>query len=108
MMILNMSMNQAPNEPNELKESWQSIGEHRITAYCPECNEPSGYQSSSGKKLESGDCACSWLPIGTEINIEGEPFVVVDKCGTDAIDIFIDSESCQCNLNDYRHVSVKR
>ena len=80
------------------------LGHQRITTYCPECNDGQGYESSSGKKLEYGDCACSWLPIGTKINIEGAPFTVVDICGTDAIDIFVDTEDCECNLNEYRKV----
>lgn len=87
---------------------WEMIGECRITTYCPHCNEPQGHQSSSGKYLEYGDCACNFLPLGTVISIEGEEFTVVDTCGMDnTIDIFIDSDSCQCNLLDYRKVSVK-
>lgn len=89
---------------------WESIGEQRITTYCPVCNDGAGHESSTGKYLEYGDCACSWLPVGTVINIEGEEFTVVDTCGTDAIDIFIDDDSgeCRCDRNEYKKVSVWR
>lgn len=81
-----------------------NMGECRITEYCPQCNDGSGYESSSGIMLKDGCCACNWLPIGTKINIEGETFTVVDTCGTDAIDIFIDTDECICNMNEYRKV----
>ena len=87
--------------------TYVNIGECRITEYCPTCNG-GNYESASGKRLEYGDCACSWLPMGTVINIEGEEFTVVDICGTDAIDIFVDTDTCQCNLNEYRNVSIKQ
>lgn len=82
----------------------EDLGECRITEYCPACNEPYGYASASGVTLEPGHCACSWLPIGTVLYIEGERYEVVDICGTDAIDIFIDTDTCECDLNEYRHV----
>lgn len=88
------------------KTEYVDLGECRITTYCPECNDGEGYESSSGTELEYGHCACNWLPVGTKINIEGEPFVVVDTCGTDAIDIFIDTDDCWCNVNEYRKVVV--
>lgn len=89
------------------KEEWKDLGECRITTYCCACNDGSGHESSSGKYLEYGDCACSWLPLGTEISIDGEIFTVVDICGTDAIDIFIDTDECHCNLNEYKDVRIK-
>lgn len=92
-------------------EQWESIGEHRISVFCPVCNDGSGHESSSGKYLESGDCACSWLPIGTEVSIEGDKYTVVDICGMDdTIDIFVDDDSgeCHCNYLDYKEVRVKK
>lgn len=82
--------------------------EARITTYCPACNEPAGHGSASGVYLTAGHCACSWLPIGTHVAIDGEVFTVVDVCGTDAIDIFIDDDSgvCHCYLNEYRTVYI--
>lgn len=92
----------------DVDTGWEYIGECRITTYCPACNEPYGYQSSSGKHLAYGDCACSWLPLGTKVNIEGDVFTVVDTCGTDAIDIFIDIDGgCECNLNEYKRVAIQ-
>ena len=90
------------------EKEWKSLGECRITSYCPYCNDGEGHESSSGKELEYGDCACNWLPIGTKVSVEGDIFTVVDTCGTDAIDIFIDHDDgwCGCNLNEYRKVSI--
>ena len=95
--------------PDSPKEEWRDLGECRITCYCPVCNDGSGHESSSGVELRYGHAACSWLPIGTEISIEGEIFTVVDTCGTDAIDIFIDTDDsiCRCNLNEYKNVRIK-
>lgn len=97
------------HEKDKPKEEWKSLGKCRITSYCPVCNDGSGHESSSGKELEYGDCACSWLPVGTKVSIEGEIFTVVDVCGTDAIDIFIDHDEgyCSCQLNEYRKVAIK-
>lgn len=91
------------------KEIWKNIGKCRITCYCPYCNDGSGYESSTGKQLKYGYVACSWLDPGTKISIEGDIFEVADICGTEAIDIFIDHNEgyCNCNLNEYKNVSVK-
>ena len=93
-------------EKPKTQKEWKPIGEQRITCYCPQCNDGQGYESSSGKRLRYGHAACSWLSTGTKISVEGEIFTVVDICGTDAIDIFIDTDSCECNINEYRRVSV--
>ena len=86
---------------------WECLGKIRVTEYCPCCNDPSGYSSSSGKRLKYGYVACFWLPNGTKISIEGEIFYVEDYCGTDAIDIFVDTpDGCHCNLNKDLIVSV--
>lgn len=84
----------------------EDLGMCRITEYCPSCNDGSGHDSTSGVHLEYGHAACRWLPNGTVISIEGEEFVIVDTCGTDAIDIFRDTDECRCDLNEYRHVVV--
>lgn len=91
-------------------QGYVDIGTCRITEYCPVCNDGAGHESASGTYLRYGHAACSWLPYGTVIDIEGDEFVVVDTCGTDAIDIFIDDNSgaCNCNLNEYKRVTVKR
>lgn len=105
MLMISTMTTQAEANINE----WELIGDCRITCYCQECNDGSGHESSSGKYLEYGDCACNFLPIGTVISIEGEEFTVVDTCGIDnTIDIFIDTEECNCNLLEYRKVAIKR
>ena len=106
-LLIASTLTSAP-APKEKKPEkvWKSLGECRITSYCPYCNDGEGHESSSGKSLEYGDAACNWLPIGTKISIGGDIFTVVDICGTDAIDIFIDhdDEFCGCNLNEYQEV----
>ena len=87
---------------------YEDLGMCRITTYCPSCNDGAGHASSSGVYLEYGHAACRWLPNGTVIDIEGEEFVIVDTCGTDAIDIFVDTDTCRCDLNEYKHVMIKR
>ena len=86
--------------------SYTDIGNQRITTYCPSCNDGAGYECTAMKKLEYGDCACGWLPNGTKLSIEGEIFTVNDTCGTDAIDLFVDSDKCYCNTNEYRKVVI--
>lgn len=92
------------------EDEWKSLGKCRITCYCHVCNDGHGYESTSGKHLKYGHAACRWLPNGTIISVEGEIFEIVDTCGTDAIDLFVDTENdyCSCNLNEWRLVSIKR
>lgn len=105
---ISMMMNVSVSDSLNTVEYYEKIGTCRITEYCPACNDGGGYDSTSGKHLREGYVACRWLPNGTIISIEGEEFEIVDTCGTDAIDIFRDSDSCNCNLNEYRKVSIKR
>lgn len=82
----------------EEESHWKPLGDCRITYYCPVCNDPGySYASSSGTTLYEGCVACSWLPLGSKIRINGDEYVVVDRCGTDAIDIFVDTDSCYCS-----------
>ena len=83
---------------------WVSLGDCRVTEYCPSCNSPAGHGSASGVYLQEGHVACGWLPLGTRIRIDGVEYEVVDVCGTDAIDIFVDTEYCQCSRNSYSPV----
>ena len=88
---------------------WKSLGQCRITYYCPGCNDPAGsYQSSSGVTLYEGCVACNWLSIGTKIKIHGVEYTVMDTCGTDAIDIFVDTGGCQCSGNYYTEVKIRK
>lgn len=92
-----------------VEDTWESLGDCRITCYCPSCNDPAGsYQSSSGTTLYEGCVACSWLPIGTVLKINGTEYTVVDTCGTEAIDVFKDTSYCCCNENYYTEVFIKQ
>ena len=87
--------------------TYTDVGLQRITTYCPSCNDGGGYECTAGKKLEYGDVACNWLPNGTKLSIGGgDIFTVNDTCGTEAIDIFVDTDECHCNLNEYRRVVI--
>lgn len=104
------TMATAPVSESNL-DGWEYIGEQRITTYCCACNDGAGHESSSGKYLEYGDCACNWLPIGTAVRVGGEEYTVVDICGIDdTIDIFVDDDSgvCQCNHMSYEKVEVMK
>lgn len=94
----------------QIVPEYVDLGECRVTTYCPVCNDGAGHESSSGTYLESGHAACRWLPNGTIIDIEGDEYEIVDTCGTEAIDLFIDDNSgvCRCNLNEYKRVTIKR
>jgi len=88
---------------------WKPLGECRITEYCPDCNDPPGtHLSSSGAYLYEGCVACSWLENGTRLRIDGCEYVVMDTCGTEAIDIFRDTSYCCCNRNYYAEVEIWR
>jgi len=95
-------------QEEEVSGHWESLGDVRVTTYCTACNSPAGYASATGKYLEYGDVACSWLPMGTHILIDGEEFTVVDVCGTEAIDIFLDGpiDECICDRNYYTEVYI--
>ena len=108
-LLIASTVTVAPVPKEKPKSVWKDLGECRITSYCPYCNDGEGHESSSGKELEYGDAACNWLPIGTRISIGGDIFTVVDICGTNAIDIFIDHDDgyCGCNLNEYQDVKME-
>lgn len=95
-------------QEEEVSGHWESLGDCRVTTYCTACNSPAGHASATGKYLEYGDVACSWLPMGTHILIDGEEFTVVDVCGTEAIDIFLDGpiDECICDRNYYTEVYI--
>ena len=108
MVGLAMSLNVAMSDVNANFEHWECLGECRITEYCPACNDGGGYDSTSGKHLRAGHAACSWLPNGTIISIGGVEFEIVDTCGTDAIDLFRETDCCECDMNEYKVVYIKR
>ena len=104
------TMATAPVQTSDMEE-WHSIGEYRITTYETHCNEPEGNQSASGVPLEYGMVAMNDYPFGTEIMIDGEKFVVMDRCGIEnTVDIWKDTDVgyCDCDYLDYKEVYVKR
>ena len=67
-----------------------------ITAYSNE----SGNLTASGEYTHDGGCACDFLPLGTEVLINGKKYVVNDRIGegsTDHIDIWMDSTADALN-----------
>lgn len=107
-MDISDSYSESQPQEEEVSGYWVSLGDCRVTSYCPACNSPAGHASATGKYLEYGDCACSWLPMGTVLMIDGEVFTVVDVCGTEAIDIFLDGpiDTCVCDRNYYTEVYI--
>ena len=96
-------------EKEQRQEGWRSLGDCRITNYCPVCNDPEySYESLSGKELKNGHAACNWLDVGTVIKVNGREYEIVDTCGTEAIDLFVDSYECWCDDNYYGKVKIRR
>lgn len=108
MVGISMMMNVSMTDSIDNVEYYEKIGTCRITEYCPACNDGGGYDSTSGTHLREGHAACRWLPNGTIISIDGVEFEIVDTCGTDAIDLFRETEICQCDMNEYKVVYIKR
>ena len=88
-----------------------NMGEYRITTYCQYCNQEVGYESASGRTLRYGHVAMNDVPLGSVISIDGEEFVVTDRCGIPGtVDIFVptDSGGCHCNTLEYKNVYLIR
>lgn len=53
----------------------------RSTSYCPQ--EPGGFYSCTGKRLQRGDCAAdlNYYPLGTRIKLGTQTYTVAD-CGS--------------------------
>ena len=68
--------------------------------------ENSEYRTLALMPVITGKGGKEILPLVSKDRINWEICV----CGTDAIDLFIDTDEpvCHCNLNEYRYVSVKR
>lgn len=66
---------------------WISAETSAYTSY-----ESSGYTASGDYPYEGG-VACNFLPLGTRISINGNDYIVNDRCGIDGVvDIY---------MNDY-------
>lgn len=93
---------------NAATGKWKKLGKRRWTSYCPGCNTPANsYASSSGIRLFEGCVADASLPLGTIIKMKGKIYIVTDRCGTDAVDIFHDTPNgCRCNSIGSGHADV--
>lgn len=72
-------------EPVEPEKALQSLGEFKITAYCPclECSEGYGNNTSTGAVATEGRTIAvdpKIIPYGTEVIIDGHRYVAED-CG---------------------------
>lgn len=68
------------NNPNRINDK-VSLGVYTITAYCPcvACSGGYGTQTAIGKKAEANRTVAGWLPFGTEIEINGQRYIVEDR-----------------------------
>lgn len=108
--VLAVAITASPTPKKEKKPEWKSLGEYRTTFFCEACNSPYGRQSASGIPLEYGHVAMNDVPLGSKINIEGETFIVTDRCGIDrTVDIFVPTcdGMCHCNKLDYEVVKIR-
>lgn len=86
-------------EDEQPVEEWTYLGTWTATAYCgcPECcgEYSSGYTASGTWATEGRTIACNALPMGTEVLINGDTYIVEDTGYTpygDAwVDIFFES-----------------
>lgn len=89
------------------RRGWTSIGRKRITYYCPSCNSPRGtHRSAMGVRLREGHVAFNGARLGAKIKIGKKIYTVVDRCGTNAVDIFKDTMDCHCHSSSYENVQV--
>gem|GEM_PF-2608673 len=69
---------------------------YKITYYCScsKCNPGNTGRTASGKALELGMVAMRGVPFGTIVEINGEKYVVEDRCASNKIiDIYVSSHS---------------
>lgn len=84
------------------------VGNHRTTGYCAGCNSPAGSRAtSSGVAASPGVTIAIREDIrrqtggsdGSIYYINGHYYILQDKCGTDAIDIYVsNSKTCTGTL----------
>ena len=103
-------------ELEELKK-WTSLGEFRITHYCPcyECSEGWGSQTASGVKAKANRTIAvdpDVIPLGSEVKINGKVYIAEDVGGyiyNNRIDIYVDNhqETVEKGVKHYE-VAIKR
>ena len=65
-----------------------------MTCKVTEYSWESGTVTASGESVHLGGCACDFLPLGTQITINGNTYVVNDRIGSgesDHVDVWTDS-----------------
>ena len=106
----------APEEPVE-PEVWESLGEFRLTFYCPcyQCSEGWGHQTSSGAYATEGRTIAvdpRVIPYGTKVRIGDHVFVAEDRGGSikgKRIDIFMESHAaCRKAGVQYSEIFIKK
>ena len=107
----------------ETASEWTSLGEFKITAYCPcetccgiwASNRPNGIvYTASGAKAEAGKTIAvdpDVIPYGTEVKIGGHTYIAQDTGGAikdSKIDVYYDShEDALAHGVKYAEVMVK-
>lgn len=73
---------------------WQAAAAEWITVECTAYTPyDCGTITASGERVHEGGVACNFLPLGTQVEIDGIVYTVNDRSGVDGIiDIF---------MNDY-------
>ena len=99
--------------PSDPEPAWESIGEFKLTFYCPcyQCSEGWGYQTSSGNTAQEGWTVAAdprVLKEGTMVMINGHEYRVEDIGGGvrgNHIDIFMESHT-ECLQNGIQYAEA--
>lgn len=104
-------------EAEAIPEEWASLGEFRLTFYCPcyQCSEGWGHQTASGAYATEGRTIAvdpRVIPYGTEVRIGDHVYVAADCGGSikgKRIDIFMeDHERCNQAGVQYSEIYIKK
>ena len=99
------------------EDEWVSLGEFRLTFYCPcyQCSEGWGHQTDSGAYATEGRTIAvdkRVIPYGTEVRIGDHVFVAEDRGGSikgKRIDIFMESHAaCRKAGVQYSEIYIKK
>lgn len=99
------------------EDEWVSLGEFRLTFYCPcyQCSEGWGHQTASGAYATEGRTIAvdpRVIPYGTKVRIGDHVFVAEDRGGSikgKRIDIFMeDHERCNQAGVQYSEIYIKK
>lgn len=104
-------------EAEAIPEEWASLGEFRLTFYCPcyQCSEGWGHQTASGAYATEGRTIAvdpRVIPYGTEVRIGDHVFVAEDRGGSikgKRIDVFMESHAaCRKAGVQYSEIFIKK